>query len=128
MGCTGPNHCTKYRFLLMSIVCPLWAIIWQLSHKTAFACLQEMLRQAETRLQAAASSVKLPPWPSAATAACMPAELLLARRFGKLCRLLASLAAFLECLPSRSLQAMALQRIIPQVTQALRLQLIAGVE
>ena len=32
-----------------------------------------------------------------------------------LCRLLASLAAFQESLPSRSLQGMALQRIIPQV-------------
>ena len=60
--------------------------------------------------------MKLPPWPSAATAACTPAEMLLARRFGKLCRLLASLAAFSDCLPSRSLQAMALQRIIPQAS------------
>ena len=81
----------------------------------AYGYVQEMLRQAEARLQVAAAAVKLPPWPSAATAACVPAEVLLARRFGKLCRLLASLAAFSECLPSRSLQAIALQRIIPQV-------------
>ena len=74
-----------------------------------------MGRQVEATLQSAAASLKLPPWPAAATAACPAAEQLLARRFGKLCRLLSGLAAFADCLPATRLQALALQRLIPQV-------------
>lgn len=76
---------------------------------------QEVVAAVEAKLQAAAQALELPPWPSAATQACHHAADLLARRFGKAARLLASLAAFEGTLARSTLASLALSSVLPQV-------------
>lgn len=84
------------------------------------ARLQEVLRAVTAKLQAAAQTVKLPPWPSAATQACPYAHELLARRYGKAVRLLRSIAAFVGTLPRATLTNIAFNTILPQVLPYIR--------
>ena len=72
------------------------------------------MSEARQRLEAAVSLVKLPPWPSAATAAAENAEQFLAHRFGKALRLIVSIGAFDAILPRLGLQAMVFERLINQ--------------
>ncbi|KAK9800230.1 hypothetical protein WJX73_001691 [Symbiochloris irregularis] len=82
--------------------------------------LQELVKAVTSKLQAAARALQLPPWPQAATQACPAAGDLLARRFGKACRLLKGLAAFEGTLARGTLKGMAWSSILPQVMPHIR--------
>ena len=81
---------------------------------------QACLADARQQLEGAVDNLALPPWPPAAVGAWPPAGLLLARRFGRGCRLLASVAAFEGVLARPLLQELALQRILARQVRAPR--------
>lgn len=76
--------------------------------------MQELMGEAQRRLEAAAGQLKLPPWPQAATAAAPRAAAVLAHRFGKSLRLVANVAAFDALLPRQPLLSIVFDRLLQQ--------------
>lgn len=72
----------------------------------------EVLSVVERRLEAAADSATLPPWPPAALTASGRARAHLARRFGRALRVLRVLSAFEGVLSRAMLQRLALERVV----------------
>ena len=76
--------------------------------------IQELLKEARSRLEAAIALVKLPPWPAAAVAASPMAAAYLFHRFGKSLRLVANIVAFDSLLPRDALMSMVFERVFQQ--------------
>ncbi|KAI3437850.1 hypothetical protein D9Q98_000296 [Chlorella vulgaris] len=76
--------------------------------------LQEVMRQAQSKLEAAVGALMLPPWPPAALAASRQAAIHLSQRFGRGVRLLGSVCAFDSSLPRGVLQRLALDQLMTQ--------------
>ena len=81
---------------------------------TARCLLQEVVRQMQSKLEAAVEGLALPAWPPAALAASRRAAVHVAHRFGRGLRLLAAVCAFDGSLPRGALQRLALDRLVQQ--------------
>jgi hypothetical protein len=75
-------------------------------------CMQACLASVRERLEATVAALRLPPWPPAAAGAWRRGALLLARRFGRGCRLLRALGAFEGVLARPLLLELALARLL----------------